>query len=135
MRYALLFAIFGTLVAGSVCADTRATEDKNLARYEQFAGAPIDGFDMWQMYQWQNLGPDHIAVWSAVNKVWLIKVSQPCIRLEDAKGIVVTSQMMHKVTRRLDYVEFGTQHCQIVEIRPIDYKAMVRVDEADKSHN
>jgi len=135
MRIALFSAIFVVLSAQYANADTRAVEDKNLDRFEQFAGAPIDGFDMWQMYQWQSLGPDRLAVWSAINKVWLLKVAQPCVRLEDAKGIAVTSQMMHKVTRRLDYVEFGTQHCQIVEIRPVDYKAMVRVGDAAKTRN
>jgi len=65
-----------------------------------------------------------IAVWSAVNKVWLLRVSQPCIRLEDTNAIKITSQMEHKVTARFDYVDFAAQHCQIQEIRPIDYTAM-----------
>ena len=51
-------------------------------------------------------------------------MAQPCIRLQDARVIRVTSQMSHQVNRRLDYVNFGSQHCQIIEIHPIDYKAM-----------
>ncbi|HZP68081.1 MAG TPA: DUF6491 family protein [Rudaea sp.] len=125
MRTLLLTAAMFA-VAGTAVADTRATEDKNLARYQQYAGTSVDNFPMWNMYQWQSLGPDWLAVWTAVNDVYLLKVSQPCIRLEDAKGIQVTSQMAHQVTRRLDYVNFGTQHCQIVEIRPVDYKTMLK---------
>ena len=79
---------------------------------------------MWNLYRWQSLGPDRLAVWSAVNKVWLLRVSQPCIRLEDTNAIKITSQMEHKVTARFDYVDFAAQHCQIQEIRPIDYTAM-----------
>ena len=124
MRYAILIALFTVLPAGLVRADTRATEEKNLARFEQFAGAPVESFDMWRMYQWQRLGPDRLAVWSAVNKVWLLRVSQPCIRLEDTNAITITSQMAHKVTARFDYVDFAAQHCQIQEIRPVDYTAM-----------
>jgi hypothetical protein len=82
------------------------------------------------MYKWQSLGPDRLAVWSSVNKVWLLKVSQPCIRLEDTNAIAISSQMVHKVTARFDYVNFAAQHCQIQEIRPIDYLAMTKAGEA-----
>lgn len=124
MRCSLLLAALAVLPAAVVHADTRATEEKNLVRFEQFAGAPVESFDMWEMYQWQSLGPDRLAVWSAVNKVWLLKVSQPCIRLEDTNAIAITSEMAHKVTARFDYVNFAAQHCQIQEIRPVDYLAM-----------
>jgi len=128
MRRPVLFILPFVLMAAFAQADTRATEQKNLARFEQFAGAPVESFDMWSLYQWQSLGPDRIAVWSAVNKVWLLKVSQPCIRLEDTRAIKITSQMTHKVTARFDYVDFAAQHCQIQEIRPVDYVAMRRAD-------
>lgn len=124
MRHPFLFAVLSLLPAAFAQADTRATEAKNLARFEQFAGAPVESFDMWNLYQWQSLGPDRLAVWSAVNKVWLLRVSQPCIRLEDTNTIKITSQMAHKVTTRFDYVDFAAQHCQIQEIRPVDYTAM-----------
>ena len=130
MRHRVLFAVLSLLPAAIAQADTRATEVKNLARFEQFAGAPVESFDMWNLYQWQSLGPDRLAVWSAVNKVWLLRVSQPCIRLEDTKAITIKSQMAHKVTARFDYVEFAAQHCQIQEIRPIDYTAMRKAGSA-----
>jgi len=128
----VLFAILSILPAAFAQADTRATEQKNLVRFEQFAGPPVESFDMWSLYQWQSLGPDRLAVWSAVNKVWLLKVSQPCIRLEDTNAIKITSQMAHKVTARFDYVDFAAQHCQIQEIRPVDYVAL-RKSAAPKS--
>lgn len=131
----LSFALLGLLPAVLARADTRATEEKNLARFEQFAGAPIESFDMWNMYQWQSLGPDRLAVWSAVNKVWLLKVSQPCIRLEDTRAIKITSQMAHKVTARFDYVDFAAQHCQIQEIRPVDYLAMRKAAVPKNDHS
>jgi hypothetical protein len=120
----VFFAILSIFPAVFAQADTRATEQKNLVHFEQFAGPPVESFDMWSLYQWQSLGPDRLAVWSAVNKVWLLKVSQPCIRLEDTNAIKITSQMAHKVTARFDYVDFAAQHCQIQEIRPVDYVAM-----------
>jgi len=114
------------VIACPVFADTPATETANLARYEKYAGAPVENFSMWSMYKWQGLGPDTLAVWTKVNEAYLLTVGQPCIRLQDAKGIVVTSQMSHQVNRRMDYVNFARQHCQIVAIRPLDYKAMTK---------
>jgi siroheme synthase len=125
----ITFPVVVGLLAAVTCpafADTPATEATNLARFEKYAGAPVENFTMWSMYKWQNLGPDQLAVWTKVNEAYLLKVAQPCIRLEDAKGVVVTSQMSHQVNRRLDYVNFRGQHCQIVEIRPLDYKTMIK---------
>jgi Family of unknown function (DUF6491) len=113
-------------VTGSAFADTIATEATNLARFEKYAGAPVENFTMWSMYKWQGLGPDTLAVWTKVNEAYLLTVAQPCIHLEDARGIIVTSQMSHQVNRRLDYVNFASQHCQIVAIRPLDYKTMIK---------
>ena len=119
-------------LSGAALADTRATEAENLARFEQFASAPVDNFTMWKMYQFQLLGPDTVAVWSGVNDVYMLKVEQPCINLENAKAIVVTSKMQHQVNKKLDFVNFGSQRCQILEIHPIDYKAMKAGGPANK---
>ena len=117
-------------VTVAAIADTLATETANLARVERYVGAPVEGFTMWSMYKWQGLGPEKLAVWTKINEAYLLTVEQPCIRLQDAKAIHVTSQMSHQVNRRLDFVNFGSQHCQIVEIRPIDYKAMYKDGES-----
>jgi hypothetical protein len=116
----------------SVCAlaDTPATEAANLSRVEKYAGSPVENFTMWNMYKWQGLGPEKLAVWTKINEAYLLTVEQPCIHLQEARGIRVTSQMSHQVNRRLDFVNFGSQHCQIIEIRPIDYKAMYKDGES-----
>ena len=117
-------------VSGLAAADTRQTEDENRARFEKYAGAPVGNFTMWQMYQWQLLGPDQLAVWTGVNDVYMLKVELPCINLENAKAVQITSKMSHQVNVKLDFVRFGSQQCQILEIRPIDYKAMVKTGAA-----
>jgi hypothetical protein len=125
-----LTAMCLSAVAACAIADTPATEAANLARVEKYAGAPVEGFTMWSMYKWQGLGPEKLAVWTKINEAYLLTVEQPCIRLQDAKAIRVTSQMSHQVNRRLDFVNFGSQHCQIVQIRPIDYKTMYKDGES-----
>ena len=121
----VLAATLSALCA-SVFADTPATEQANLERFQQYAGTPVENFTMWKMYKWQGLGPETVAVWTGVNDVYMLKVGLPCTRLQDARAIVVTSKMSHQVNRRMDFVNFGTQQCQILEIRPIDYKAMIK---------
>jgi hypothetical protein len=125
-----LTAVCLSAVAVCALADTPATEAANLARVEKYVGAPVEGFTMWNMYKWQGLGPDKLAVWTKINEAYLLTVEQPCIHLQEARGIRVTSQMSHQVNRRLDFVNFGSQHCQIIEIRPIDYKAMYKDGES-----
>jgi hypothetical protein len=135
MRMNLTVAVTALLVVGASCvrADTPATEAGNLARFEKYAGAPVENFTMWKMYQWQDLGPEKLAVWTSVTSVYMLTVALPCIHLEDANGVVVTSQMSHQVNRRLDYVNFGSQHCQIMQIQPVDYKAMLKEGPSTRS--
>ena len=128
----LLIAALSLCAAGSALADTPATEKANLERFQKYAGAPVENFTMWKMYKWQGLGAENVAVWTGVNDVYMLKVGLPCNRLQDAKAIVVTSKMSHQVSRRMDFVNFGSQQCQILEIRPIDYKAMIKGGEGAK---
>jgi len=130
----MLLAVIACLIASSpVSADTRETALKNLARYQQYAGKPVASFDMWELYQWQTLGPDYLAVWAAVNKVYMLKVAQPCANIENARAISVTSEMVHKVSSQFDFVRFDEQHCKIVEIRPVDYRAMLKAGQVDQN--
>ena len=134
MHKTLLLAGCAVLASSAAFADTRETEAANLARFQKYAGAPVENFTMWDMYKYQLLGPDTVAVWTGVNDVYLLKVEQPCINLENARAIAVTSKMSHQVNRRLDFVNFGSQQCQILEIRPIDYKAMVKAGDSGSSN-
>lgn len=128
-------AFWLSLIVSAALADTSATEATNLARVQKYVGAPIENFTMWTMYKWQGLGPEKLAVWTGINQAFLLTVEQPCIRLQDARGIVVTSRMSHQVNRRLDSVNFDSQHCQIGEIRPIDYKAMLKDRQNESASN
>ena len=119
-------ALAGALVAPAAIAQTRATQEKNLERFERYAGAPIDEFDFWSLYKYQLVGPEKVVVWSTVNDAYLITVEKPCAGLEFARGIGVTSKQRRVVSRKFDYVTYGNGRCQISEIRPIDYKQMLK---------
>ena len=113
-------------MAPAAVAQTRATQQKNLERFEKYAGAPIDAFDFWSLYKFQLVGPEKVVVWSTINDAYLITVAKPCSGLEFARGIGVTSKQRHVVSRKFDYVTYGNGRCQIAEIRPIDYRQMLK---------
>lgn len=119
------------LSIASAGAQTRKTQQENLERFEKYAGAPIDQFEFWSLYKWQLVGPEKVVVWPTINDAYLLTVDSPCPGLEWAKTIGVTSKQRHIVSSKFDYVTYGRGQCQISEIRPIEYKAMMK-DGPDK---
>ena len=126
MRLLCLFGILLALTVGVASADTRAYENEQLARYQKYAGAPIDEFSMLRMWKWQVVGPEQLVIWSTINDAYLVRVDKPCVRLEWTHAVVVTQKMRQKVSKKFDFVEFGNQRCKIAEIRPVDYKTMLK---------
>ncbi|HJT98251.1 MAG TPA: DUF6491 family protein [Rhodanobacteraceae bacterium] len=120
---ALLLALAGIALAH---ADTRETQQRNLERFERYAGAPVGEFDFWSLYKFQVVGPENVVVWSTIKDAYLLSVDSPCPRLEFANAIGVTSQQRHVVSSKFDYVTFGHDRCKIREIRPIDYQQMLK---------
>lgn len=117
----------GLLLLSSVAnADTREREKQELARFESYAGEPIDQFPMFEMWQWQVVGPTRLVVWSTINDAYLIRVDKSCNNLEWTHGLSVTQEMRQKVTKQFDSVVFRNQRCKIEEIRPVDYRRMVK---------
>ena len=129
MRTFRMLAVALLLVACGVQAaraDTREYEHKELARFQRYAGPPIDEFPMFQMWKWQVLGPTQLVVWSTINDAYLIHVDKSCSNLEWTHGLSVSQEMRQKVSRKFDFVAFGHERCKIVEIRPVDYRRMVK---------
>ena len=118
--------ILAALSIAGASAQTRQTQQENLERFEKYAGAPVDQFEFWSLYKWQLVGPEKIVVWPTVNDAYLISVHAPCVGLEWTKAIAVTSKQRHYVSSRFDYVTYDRGKCEISEIRPLDYKTMLK---------
>ncbi|HSE12933.1 MAG TPA: DUF6491 family protein [Rudaea sp.] len=114
------------LLAGAAHADTRAHEDEELARYQNYAGAPIDEFPIFRIRKWLVVGPERLVIWSTISDAYLIRVEKPCVRLEWTHAVVVTQRTRQKVSKKSDFVEFGNQRCRIAEILPVDYRKMLK---------
>jgi hypothetical protein len=123
--------VLAALPIAAAHADTRKTQAENLARFEKYAGAPIDQFEFWSLYKWQLVGPEKVVIWPTINDAYLVTVESPCPGLEWANSIAVTSKQSHMVSTRFDFVKYDRGQCQISGIRPIDYKQMI-ADGPDK---
>ena len=125
----LMLGLFGV-----ARADTSEYESEQLARYQKFAGAPVDDFLMFKLYQWQVVGADKVVAWSTIRDAYLITVAQPCVRLEWTHALGLTTAQMRKVSKNFDFVAFENQRCKITEIRPIDLAAMHK-EKTDQTAN
>jgi len=119
--------VFGNSAA---LADTREHQKEELSRFERYAGEPVAEFPMFDLWQWQVVGRDRVVLWSTIHDAWLIRVDKGCNNLEWTHGLSVTQNMRQKVSQKFDFIVFRDQRCKIEEIRPIDYKAMLKDGQA-----
>jgi hypothetical protein len=95
------------------------------ARYEAYAGAPVNQFTWIGGYNsWAPVGTNELVVWTTPFQAYLIKVAPPCDNLEFVNRIGLTSTA-NTVYARFDSVKVDHGwRCPIQEIRPIDYRRM-----------
>jgi Family of unknown function (DUF6491) len=114
-----------TLLTACSGIPLKQRQDAQRARYEAYAGAPIERFTYPGRYDsWQPMGTNELVVWTTINQAYLIKVAPPCDNLEFVNRIGLTSTGS-TVSARLDFVKVGRQwRCPIEQIRPVDYLRM-----------
>jgi hypothetical protein len=119
----LLFAT--ALLAACSGIPLKQRQDERRARYEAYAGAPVERFTYLGRYDsWQPIGTNELVVWTTINQAYLITVAPPCENLEFANRIGLTSTAS-TVSARFDFVKVGRQwRCPIEQIRPVDYLRM-----------
>ena len=134
MKRILLFAatLAATLATGAWAAQSPKQRDAtDLARFESYAGPPQRDMHYFRLDNFQYLGrnakgEDTIAVWTGVNQVYMLTLEKPCIDIDFAFAIGLTSTM-GDVNAGMDYVKYsrnGPRQCRILQIQKVDYKAM-----------
>ena len=104
--------------------NTTATRQASV--YDQYAGAPIEGFTYLGRYDsWTSVGNNQLVVWTTPNDAYLITVRPPCIQLPWVQHIGLT-QTAHSVTQKFDFVLAGHDRCWIQSIQPVNYLQMKR---------
>ena len=132
MRNLLISASLVLCLVTGARADTREYEKQELARYQKYAGGPIDEFRMTSLFRWQVVGPQSVVVWSTIRDAYLITVDMPCANLEWTHALGLTQSQKWTVSRKFDFVAFDKQRCTISQIRPIDLAVMSKDTQAEK---
>ena len=102
--------------------------DEQRARYESYAGAPIQQFTWLGHYDsWEPIGTNELVLRTTSSQAYLIRVAPPCENLEFTNRIEITSTA-NTVYAHFDFVKVGTSsghwRCPIQEIRPLNYGKM-----------
>ena len=121
----------------SACASGPFHEDARLALYRAHAGAPVRSFSyLGRFDRWESLGDTAVAVWTRPRDGWLLELGTPCLNLDYAVAIGVTSHT-GQVTARIDdvLVEQPGRNipCRIEEIRPLDSEAIRAEEQARRA--
>jgi hypothetical protein len=135
----LTAALAATLAACSGLPRQSAAE--RLALYRANAGEPVSSFLLLGsgVDGWTDLGTDAVAVWPRANEVYLLELNGPCLDLDFADAISVTSSGS-RVYAGFDDVRVlggGTGSirlpCRINTIRPVNVAAIKEADKARRA--
>jgi len=137
MNRLLLTGLAVALLAG--CPGTpRLSDEERLARYQAYAGEPVDRFTQLRIDNWESLDSNKLVLWNGRNEAYLLTVWDTCADLRHAQTITVISSSSHTVSvfdkikvlkdPRFGPMMTGFDTCPIREIRPINVKQL-RVDE------
>jgi len=129
--------LVAVLLAG--CAGTpRLSDEERLARYQAYAGEPVDRFTQLRIDNWESLDSNKLVLWNGRNEAYLLTVWDTCADLRHAQTITVISSSSHTVSvfdkikvlkdPRFGPMMTGFDTCPIREIRPINVKQL-RIDE------
>lgn len=110
------------LVGMAGIASARSVEGaRDIRAYEKAAQSSVPNMPATQLVDWQALDGQTLAVWTANDKPWLVRVDQPCDGLMNAKSVSMTSENS-QITSGTDSVKFGGSSCKINSIQPVDYQ-------------
>ena len=116
--------------AAGPAATEPTTQQRALARYEAYAGSPVDSFTwLGRFDSWQALGENRLLVYTTPRDAYLLKIAPPCdLRfVVDRVGLTSTNATVYK---GLDSVVVsnaaagGPWQCAILEILPVDISRM-----------
>lgn len=120
-----------TLALLASCANPQRAERKaeRMQLVESAAGNPLKSFHFWNLDRFETLDRTRVLIWTRPNKAYLLDVEEPCVGLEFAHALGVSSTQ-NRVHNRFDNVFFEDQRCRIRQIREVDV-AIIRAQRQD----
>ncbi|HET9835467.1 MAG TPA: DUF6491 family protein [Rhodanobacteraceae bacterium] len=132
MKSASRFAVAALASAVSLAAvaqGPKQREAERLALFQRHASPPQRSIHYFRTEGFEYLGKDAqgqdvLALWTDVNHVYLLALESPCINLQYANGIALTSTSGN-VSSRSDFVKYDRdRRCRIETIQKVDYRAL-----------
>jgi hypothetical protein len=115
-------------VASNAGAQDRASErmskmEQRYAFVTRFAGEPKSSVAFARSYDFEPLGRHTVLLYESMNRAYLVEIEDFCPDLPTAMAIGVENQTS-RLSAKFDALRIGGRSCQILEIRPVDVKAM-----------
>jgi len=107
----------------AACATPAPRGDAPPDEYLPYAGAPVDEFHFFRLYDWQRAGKDRVVLWTDPGRAYLVTVMPPCIELDFTEYLGVSSTVQ-TVSRFEALFPGHRDRCPIDEIRPLDIKRL-----------
>ena len=116
--------VAAALLAACTGIPLKQREAAERARFEAYAGKPVDHFTWLTRYEgWEPISHNQLVVWTDINQAYLITVFSPCTDLMFARRIGLTSTA-DTVYAHFDSIRADGWRCMIDTIRPVDYRRM-----------
>ena len=113
----LFVGIAGIAVAAPA---NRIEGARDIQAYQEAAGSDVAQMPATSLVNWQALDDQSLAVWTASDKPWLVRVEQPCAGLMQTDSVAMTSTGGN-IVAGTDAVEVGGTHCRIASIQAVDF--------------
>lgn len=131
--HALSLSVVVLLLGACATTPREASADK-LARYQSFAGEPVNSipYSAAGSRGFEIIDEQHLVVETRPSQGYLFSLSGPCLRASSAPVLSITSQV-GRVSAGFDRVSSLSQPgmtCIIREIRPVDVQAMRNAEKA-----
>ena len=107
----------------AACAATAPRGDPPPDEYLPYAGAAVDEFHFFRLYDWQRAGRDRVVLWTDPGQAYLVTVMAPCVELDFTEYLGVSSTVQ-TVSRFESLFPGHRDRCPITEIRPLDWKRL-----------
>jgi hypothetical protein len=137
MRVSVLAAL--SAVSALSAAETPAAAPDKYAQRKafvtQFAGEAKSSMPFFRSYDFEPLGNDALLLWESPGRAYLLDVEDFCPNLPTARAIAINnkgstvSAGFDSITV-LDRGQNANNRCRILEIRPVDVKAMKAAEKA-----
>jgi Family of unknown function (DUF6491) len=114
------------LLAQPVLADKKSRADRfeqRRALVTEFAGAPRASVSFMRHYDFEPLGEHTLLLYESINRAYLLEIEDFCPELTSALSIGIDNKTS-TLSAKFDSVKVRGRSCRILEIRPVDVKAM-----------